>query len=138
MNLTRVGAGGAGSGRSLAGKTGRSGQHVLTHNGSSGTHLNAVGIGGAAIQQCVTAAYFGGRIVHGGAGKDWIVPAGTSGEHARELIGDLDLETSQRGSVVVAQRRKLLRAGGDCRQQSDHYYCCKNALHGFLLSCSSF
>jgi hypothetical protein len=45
MNLTRVGAGGAGSGSALARKSGRRGQHILTHVGSSRSDLNAVGIG---------------------------------------------------------------------------------------------
>jgi hypothetical protein len=53
------------------------------------------------------------------------------------LISDLDFETSQRRSVVIAEWRKLLRAGGDCRQHGNRDHCCKNSLHGFLLSCRS-
>src|SRR4029077_12662135 len=81
--------------------------------------------------------HFCGWIVHRGARKDRGIPTGAAGKNAPELIGDLDLETSQRGSVVVTEWRKLLRAGGDCRQHQHQYYCCKNALHVFLLSCSS-
>src|SRR6185312_15496978 len=64
VDLARIGPGGAGSSSSLAWKSRRRGQHVLTHNGSGCSHLNAGSICRAAVKQCITPSYFGGWIVH--------------------------------------------------------------------------
>ena len=130
MDFAGIGAGGASGVRSRAGKSGRREKHSLAYDGSGGAHRHAVLIVGAAIQKGATAANTGKGIVQGWTLEDRVVVSWATVEHACKLIGDLDLETSQRGRQVIAEGWKLLAASGNSRKRHHNYHDCKQTLHG--------
>src|SRR5579864_4070398 len=120
MNFTRACPGGAAC-HSAARIARRRKEHGFADSGIGSAHGYTVYVVVVAIADHITPPYKRGGIVQSGALQDLrcSVIARTTGKHGSKVIGDLDLETSQRGGEIITLGGKLSPSRQHGQQQQD-------------------